>query len=151
MAWRDARNTLVNGLRSLDVIESPDHVHKTPPPEIGDDNVHISLIPPPRHVERHPNHVRRTTYEQRIGVVRAIGDVEQDVLDGIADSVDDVVEDVNDLLDTIVQLRGNAVSVADPSWEEMTVVEIPEGSGIRFAQMVGTISIEVEKIVTFTP
>ena len=146
MAWSDARTSLMTALETLNYP-----VHVTPPQIIDDKSVHIMLVPPARTVERRASHVRRTTYEQRIMVMRHIASEGRKDIDAIAESIDDVVEEINGVLDGQLQLGGNAVSVTPPEWDEMTVVDIPSGSGLLFAQMLGSVSIEIEEITTFAP
>ena len=144
MAWSDARDNLLTALRTLGK-----QVHVTPPQVIDDEDVHILLTPPARDVLRRAGGVRRTTYDQRIAVMRHIPNESDADVDSIALSVDDCAEDVDNLLDVHLQLSGAAVSVNPPVWDELTVSEYPSGSGLLVALILCTLTIEVERIGEF--
>ena len=144
MTWNDARDRLMTDLEALN---SP--VHLTPPQTIDDKEIHVYIVPPGRGVTRRANHVRRTTYDQAIVVMKHVPSEGRRDVDAVAEAVDEYVEEVSDALDLDLQLGGFATSVSPPSWDEMTVVEWPAGTGQLYAQMSGRVEIEVEKITTF--
>lgn len=167
MSWTNARQALLRELRTLG-----HDVHAVPPQTLDGDGAAIILTPPARTNERRASHIRRTTYRQHIRVLSHIPSEGEGDVEAVANDVDAVVEEITTLLDKHLQLttpvlddegnpmlddEGNpvldipAVSVTAPSWDEMTVIEYPSGSGLSYAMMDGTIAIEVETPTTFRP
>ena len=67
MTWTDAQNQLMDDLAAL----GPP-VHLTPPQTIDDEVIHVYIVPPSRNVSRRASHVRRTTYDQAIVVMKHV-------------------------------------------------------------------------------
>ena len=146
MTWTDARNRLMADLESLN-----EPVHLTPPQNIDDESIHVYIVPPGRTVSRRATHVRRTTYDQGIVVMKHVPSEGDKDVDEIALAIDEHVEGINTVLDGNLKLGGLAVSVSPPNWDDMTVTEWPAGSGVLYAQMAGRIEIEIETVTTFGP
>ena len=146
MAWSEARTNLRTVLGTLGFP-----LYRLQPQSVDQEGVIIVLTPPGRDSERRASSVRRTTYFQKVRVMAHIpseGDADGDL---VAEHVDDAVESVNALLGQHLQLGGTAVGVTAPTWDEMTTVEWPGGSGLLYASMECEIEIEVEDIEEFHP
>jgi len=145
MTWAQARSAL----RAL-LVGLGHPVFTIPPATVDERGEVIMLVPPARDVERRASGVTRTVYHQRIAVMAHIAAGSKEELDAVGTGVDNVVEEINVALGGALSLDGDAVVLAPPTWDEMTVDEYPEGSGTPYARMVGTVDIEVERIGTFT-
>ena len=133
-------------------IEALGHlVHLAPPQIIDDEDLHVFLVPPSHEIERRASHVKRTTYDQNIVVMKHMPSEGDADINEVALAVERHVHAINDVLDVNLQLGGFATSVTPPSWDELTAVDWPGGSGTVFAQMAGRVEIEVETITSFVP
>ena len=50
-------------------------------------------------------------------------------------------------LDSHVTLGGNAITVASPEWDEVSISDYPPGSGIGYVKQVGSMDITVDYVL----
>ena len=138
MTWAQARGEFTRVL-----TEAKYTVYRIPP--ISADlplDLFVSLRPPARSTVRRKGDRRIKTYRLEIALMHPLGD-ESDVVTE-SDAVDDAAEKIDDLMETHITLGGRASAVAPIEWGAAEVSDHPEGSGIYYVKMFGTMQVQLD-------
>ena len=143
MAWADARDELITIIEGLGYT-----VYSVPPAQMNEalDSIIVLLVPPAFYGERQPGTHNKRTFTQRLTVMRLYGEGNEKTV-GFA--VHDAALAIDIELDSHVTLGGNAITVASPEWDEVTLADYPPGSGIYYVQMVGSMDITIDYAVNY--
>ena len=143
MAWADARDELITIIEGLGYT-----VYSVPPAQMNEalDSIIVLLVPPAFYGERQPGTHNKRTFTQRLTVMRLYGEGNEKTV-GFA--VHDAALVIDIELDSHVTLGGNAITVASPEWDEVSISDYPPGSGIHYVQQVGSMDITIDYATTF--
>ena len=140
MTWTSSRQNIRDCIGELGYA-----VYAVPPPSLDEkDRVAVLLNPPGRDSTRDMGGQVETNYQQRLLVLRQLGD--QDSRE-VADAVDDAAEAITDKFHEHVVLEGAATGTEPISWDEASVGRYPPDGGPYYVQMLGLLDVSIIKNV----